>query len=621
MARYRVQGPDGAIHVFEGPDGASPAQVEAFAAQTFGGREQRIAELKRTNPGEYDPTSPEWQAKYGPTSGMSGLQKFAAGYGSAIPSMMRGTRQLLGLASQEEIDEAKRLEAPLMATGTGLAGSIAGNVAAAIPTVAIPGAASLRGATAIGAGTGLLQPVASDESRLKNIAIGGLAGGGGVALGRGIRAGVQGARALIEPFTEGGRQAIAGRTLQRFGIDAGDLAGVTSAPTATGARQTLAEQIARPEAAAGAARLQDAVRALDPELAGRFAAREAESNAARIGALRELAGEGGQREFFAASRDAAARDLYGKAFQAPLDYGALTRGEKGEITKLLKLPALREAAQSARDTSANMGINISSPQGSVQGLHMMKLALDDAIANTGTSAAQVNKAAGLTAARDRLVTFIERMSPDYAEARSTYAAMSRPLNQMDTAAELLRRGTSATSDLAGNPRLMPDALARAARDEGRLIKQATGRQPAAALSDLMEPAQLAQLRAVLGESDRAAAVARAAQGPGSATAQRLASQNVLRQLLGPTGLPQSWAESTLLNTAMRPVQFAYGGVAEPRLQGLLADIALDPALAQAALRAATPAQRGILAGLLSGAGRGALSPQVTSSAALAGNFP
>ena len=35
MARYRVKGPDGTIHVFEGPDDATPDQVTAFAQQQF----------------------------------------------------------------------------------------------------------------------------------------------------------------------------------------------------------------------------------------------------------------------------------------------------------------------------------------------------------------------------------------------------------------------------------------------------------------------------------------------------------------------------------------------------------------------------------------------------------
>jgi hypothetical protein len=231
----------------------------------------------------------------------------------------------------------------------------------------------------------------------------------------------------------------------------------------------------------------------------------------------------------------------------------------------------------------------------------MKLALDDAVNSAASQqgAAAVNKAMSIKTARDRLLTFIESMAPEYGEARATYAAMSKPLNQADVASEVLKRGTSATTDLAGNVRLMPNSLANSMRDEGKLIKQATGRDLGTTkLSDLLEPDQLAKLTAVAKEVDRSAAVARAANGPGSATAQRLASQNILQQIIGPTGLPKSWAESTLLNTAMRPVQFAYSGVAEPKIQMTLADLLLNPDKAAKAMAAATPAQRSQLAKVL-----------------------
>jgi len=50
MARYRVQGPDGKIHVFEGPDGATPADVEAFAAATFSAMPPEQAAPKPAQP-------------------------------------------------------------------------------------------------------------------------------------------------------------------------------------------------------------------------------------------------------------------------------------------------------------------------------------------------------------------------------------------------------------------------------------------------------------------------------------------------------------------------------------------------------------------------------------------
>jgi hypothetical protein len=542
-------------------------------------------------------TAPE--AAPNPTDGMSSSELFLAGTGKAFADVGRGLGQLarkampdkaadaIGLPTQADIDGAKARDAALMNTTAGKVGNITGTVAAALPTVFIPGAATLPGAAAVGAGIGFTQPVASDESRLENTAVGAAGGAGGVALGRAVTAGVKGGKALLEPLTAKGRQAIAGRTLERFGVQAGDVAGVTGNPTITGARPMLAEQITRPEGAAAAARLQDSVRALDPEIAAKFTAREIENNAARVGTLRELAGHDGAREFAQAMRDGTAKELYGNAFSVKMDVSQLSKAERGEITKLMKMPAVQDAMKAAQEIAANQGVKLGKPEGSVEGLHLMKLAMDDAIeaSGKGGSAVAVNKSMSIKMARDRLVKFLERMSPDYGEARATYAAMSKPLNQMDVADTLFRKGTSATSDLGGTPRLMPNSYVNLLKNEEATVKAATGRG-LGRLSDVLDPEQFQKVMAVGQELDRVAAVGRAGNGPGSATAQRLSSQNILRQLLGPTGLPESWAESTMLNTAMRPVQFAYSGVAEPRIQQVLAELMLDPAKAQAALQAA-----------------------------------
>lgn len=531
----------------------------------------------------------------------SDSENFAAGVGQGLTSVYRGLRQFHGAVNpqakaynemtglQGDIDEAKKLDAPLLNTKAGLGGSITGMVAPAILTAPVSGP-GLVGGAATGAVMGATQPVASDESRTKNMVIGGLAGGAAPVLARGAGALWGAARGMVEPFTEAGRNAITGRTLQRFGVNAADVAGLSGAPTATGARTSLAEQIQRPEGAAAAARLQDAVRSLDPEIAARMVARETENNASRVNLLQRMAGRDGGRDFAVSERAGTAGPMYREAFEVAADGAQMTPAQVRDMRVLMRAPAIKDAAALARANAANSGGNVgtSNASGSVEGLHQMKLALDDMIAQAEnkTTGATANKATGLRDAQKRLVDFIESISPEYANARGVYRQMSRPINQMDVADEVLRRGASSTTDLAGNQRLMPNAIARLMQDEPALIRRATGRDAANSLDRLLEPGQVNQLRAVAGEVDRAGAVARAGAGPGSPTAQRLASSNLLHQI----GLPENMVDNALVQTLMRPIQFG-ASVAEPRIQQNLLEIILDPSRAAAALRAATPAQR------------------------------
>jgi len=157
-----------------------------------------------------------------PTS--QGVDRFLSGMGSAVAGTGRGLGQLYNYAadavsprsptlsglvtgqdssrsaaSTADIDEAKRLEAPLMNTGAGIAGNIAGNVGmmaapgAAVAKIAAPlgyaraaaaGQAFVNPTTYLGAAgasavQGAIQPVGSDDSRLLNTGLGLVAGGAG----------------------------------------------------------------------------------------------------------------------------------------------------------------------------------------------------------------------------------------------------------------------------------------------------------------------------------------------------------------------------------------------------------------------------------------------------------
>lgn len=514
-----------------------------------------------------------------------------AGIGSGLDDLKTGVGQRLGFIDQASVDEKKRRDAPLKATTAGTVGNVIGKVAVGLPAAFVPGANTLAGAGLIGGAQGVLEPTASDESVAKNALIGASAGAGGVVLGRVLRAGYQGVKGLIEPFTDAGQNRIAGRVLERFAENPDAVRNATSAATETGARPLLAEA-ARDR---GVATLQRALES-DPQIAAMVAQRAADNNAARVATIGSIAGDPAKRAAAEAARKAASGDMYQAATNA-------TYTVDSKLGDLLNRPAVKQALQRAKSLAENQGRPFtfatetqapfsgvggraaeSSKQITGQGLQDLKMALDEMLSDpasgfTGKAGDTIKNLRG------QIMDWMEQANPAFKQARTAYASASKPINAMDVGQRLLDKTTGAIRDLGGNQRLQANAFARALNDEAGTVQKATGFKGVNALADVLQPEQLSKLNAVRNELELASNLAQAANGPGSQTAKSLASQNLLRQILGPTGLPQSWAESTMLETLLRPVQFGMKA-AEPRIQNKLAEIMLDPSKAGNALSAA-----------------------------------
>ena len=121
------------------PEGMSPRAIEDAIE-----REIMPVIQERRQAGQAD-----MERMADPLAGTSKSYQAVAGYGKAGADIARGIGQGLGLVSREDVAEARKRDEPLMRSGAGMAGNIAGNIAALAPTAAIPGAATLRGAAAI----------------------------------------------------------------------------------------------------------------------------------------------------------------------------------------------------------------------------------------------------------------------------------------------------------------------------------------------------------------------------------------------------------------------------------------------------------------------------------------
>lgn len=196
-----VEAPDGKIIEF--PDTMDTGSINAEMAKAYPVQEEKPA------PKEYNPTE-----------GMSGTEKVLAGIGKGMVDIGRGIKQRrleigerLGIVSEEdvkkwqqEVEETRRLDQPLMETTAGKVGSFIGQ---AVPTAIVPGGVAGKLGTrmltsaAAGAGIGAVQPTTSGESALTNVGL-------GAATGAGTTAALGAAGKVINAFR--------GKTSKPFGI-------------------------------------------------------------------------------------------------------------------------------------------------------------------------------------------------------------------------------------------------------------------------------------------------------------------------------------------------------------------------------------------------------------------
>lgn len=551
MPIARFQLPDGRIARFEVPEGTTPEQAQSMMESHFA-----------------KPAKPNQPAiGLDPTADMTGLDKFRSGMGKAFVDVGRGAGQLFGMGDKADIDEARRLDAPLMDTGAGLAGNIAGNVAAYGSLAVVPGANTIAGGAALGALTGAAQPVGEGDSRLANAAIGGMAG---VVVPTAIKAGKTIKAAVIDPFTDKGAQRIAGGLLNRTAGNS--TAAAQRMASVKGATPGFNPTAAQSADDAGIAALERATRAANP---GAFDDVERAQRQALADAVRGVAGDPVKREAAVAARESAVKPLYDatKKYAVQAD---------DEINALLNRPSMQSAKEIAKKLAAERGAGLDEGING-QALHDIKMGLDDAIGNNATGMQGAQRNAALATKQDYL-NWLESKIPEYGQARVTYADMSKPINQMDVGQAMTERLIpSLYRDMASPSQLNAQAFARALKDQGDDIARSATGMKGAKLESVMSPDQLKALRGVASDLQMSKSAELAGRGVGSDTVQKTAMSHIAAQ----AGIP-NWMSNIARvpgGWAKRLGDAVYGS-SDEKVKTLMAELLKNPQQAAQAMQAA-----------------------------------
>ena len=584
MPIARFQMPDGRIARFEVAEGTTPEQAQAMIAEqvatssspmSFGETGGGAATGRPINRGQRN-----IQETPRP------LESFVAGVTkSAIDPLLGGAQIVTGGrggvsgAVQRLAQESAQYEQanPMSYIGGRVGGAVLPAAGVAKGVGMIPSFARanpyMQGAAITGAGgavQGALMPIETGETGLpmygemaKNAAVGTAIGAplgvAAPAITAGINRGVQAAKGLVEPFYQKGQEQIVGRFLREAagGEAPQAMRNLKAAqPLVAGSMPTAAEVAGVPSLAA----LQRTAVAGSPVASNLIAARQSAQNEARANALRGIASENRVAKY-ATLRERVADDLYDEALK-PLNLGELTPKMTKEIAGLTKTPAIKRAMADAQINAANRGLDIADPAGSMRGLHETKMALDDQIKavkaklerdGAGATSAELN---GLMTAKTRLLGFIETVSPEYKTARVTFERLSKPVEQLESIANLAKKSISPENEKIYISRFSNDL--QKLIDEGKLSNR-----------------QIERLTTIKDDLARSKFAQEAGRGVGSDTMQKLAYSNMIQKAGIPTALGNSSATGFLGNLASRTGDVMYGR-ANREMAQKLAESLLSP---------------------------------------------
>lgn len=570
MPIKRVQFPDGSIHRVEVPEGATNEQIIAFVASQA---EPRTIEDRYAAAG-IDPSRPN------PADGMSGGQKALAGAGKFFVDTGRGVRQLgvdaaamLGSDSAAEYsDELRqqetkrgRQDAALMDTGAGKVGYVGGALASmVVPGIGLRGGAAARallpqtlaGNVAQGTALGAMQPVAEQDSRMGNMAVGGALGGAGHAVASLPAWAIRKAAGASPAITQAMQEQQAAQVIRQFAADPDRLARVP-AELVPGSKPTLAEATDD----IGLAGLERTLANL-PDFGPQLALRRNANNTARVRAV-----EGA----FNGADDTVAAEIRQQANKRASRMLRPVEGVPLETTKPLKdaldkLIVKHRAKANVRDALSFVRGELENVQ-TVGDAHGFRQTIGELMGGNidGKAGGKLAKFE-LGTVRGLLDRQMRQAYPEWGDFLKGHRELSKQADQATIGANLLASGR-AVRDATNDPVLTPAAFIRASN---KVTKPAN--RPDRLRAKAVTPEQLKVIGDVRMDLERQARAMTEGRAVGSNTIQNAIGGNTLQSAVGPVGAAAIEPVSGVAMLAINQLRKTYG----ERTMTIVQDVMLNP---------------------------------------------